>query len=103
MVTKTWADFLEQQKAASPSPLTRADLTGKVVVVIGANTGIGLEVAKHFAEMRAEKVIIGCRSEEKGLRAVESGSSFYIYHARLAHRGSGFRLRFLDTDVRFHY
>jgi FlaA1/EpsC-like NDP-sugar epimerase len=56
-------------------PLVTADLTGQTVVVVGANTGIGFETAKHFAGMNPGKLVLGCRSEEKGKAAVESASS----------------------------
>ncbi|KAF9486202.1 NAD(P)-binding protein [Pholiota conissans] len=46
-----------------------ADLTGKVIIVTGANTGIGYATAKHLARNGA-KVYIGSRSEEKGKAAV---------------------------------
>jgi NAD(P)-dependent dehydrogenase (short-subunit alcohol dehydrogenase family) len=52
-------------------PLCRADLTGKTVIVIGANTGIGFEAAKHFASMNPRKLVLGCRSEKKGHDAVQ--------------------------------
>jgi retinol dehydrogenase-12 len=34
--------------------------------VTGANTGLGLEAARHFVRLNAFKVILGCRSVEKG-------------------------------------
>ena len=43
---------------------------GKTVVVTGANSGLGFEVAKKFAEKKAE-VVMACRSVEKALRAKE--------------------------------
>jgi len=46
-------------------PLYTADFTGKTVMVVGASTGIGIEVAKHFAKMNATRVIATCRDEEK--------------------------------------
>ncbi|PPQ80660.1 hypothetical protein CVT25_001622 [Psilocybe cyanescens] len=47
-------------------PVAHADLTGKVVVVIGANVGLGFEASKHFARMNPGKLILACRSKEKG-------------------------------------
>lgn len=44
--------------------------TGKTVFITGANTGLGYEAAKVLADKNA-RVIMGCRSEEKGLRAKE--------------------------------
>lgn len=45
------------------------DLSGKVVVVTGGNTGIGLQSAMAFAGKGAE-TILACRNEAKGHRAV---------------------------------
>ena len=41
-----------------------ADLSGKVAVVTGGNTGIGYETAKALAEMGAH-TFIACRSQER--------------------------------------
>ncbi|KAJ3854745.1 hypothetical protein EV368DRAFT_80337 [Lentinula lateritia] len=51
-------------------PVLQADLTGKVVLVTGANTGLGFEAAKHFARMNPQRLILACRSDEKGNQAV---------------------------------
>ena len=40
------------------------DLSGKVAVVTGGNTGVGYETAKAIAVMGAH-TIIACRSEER--------------------------------------
>lgn len=45
------------------------DLTGKVVVVTGANSGIGLETARELARGGAHTVL-ACRSAERGQRAI---------------------------------
>ncbi|KAF4617329.1 hypothetical protein D9613_006135 [Agrocybe pediades] len=45
------------------------DLTGQVMVVTGANTGIGKETAKVLLAHNA-KVYIACRSEPKALEAI---------------------------------
>ncbi|KAJ7354473.1 hypothetical protein DFH08DRAFT_922857 [Mycena albidolilacea] len=52
-------------------PVAKADLTGKTVVVIGANTGLGFESVKHFAGMNPGRLIIACRSQSKGQTALE--------------------------------
>ncbi|KAL0959295.1 hypothetical protein HGRIS_014560 [Hohenbuehelia grisea] len=52
-------------------PVVKADLTGKVVIVVGANTGIGLETAKHFARMGPARLILACRSETRGSAAIK--------------------------------
>ena len=53
-------------------PVLHADLVGKTVIITGANAGIGFEAAKHFAKMSPARLILACRSEEKGLRALQS-------------------------------
>ena len=45
------------------------DLTGKVVVVTGANSGIGLETSRELARGGAH-TILACRSTERGQRAM---------------------------------
>ncbi len=46
------------------------DLTGKVAIVTGANSGIGFEAAKALARKGAATVL-ACRSAERGQRALE--------------------------------
>ena len=45
------------------------DLTGKVMVVTGANSGIGLETARELAR-RGARTILACRSTERGELAI---------------------------------
>jgi NAD(P)-dependent dehydrogenase (short-subunit alcohol dehydrogenase family) len=46
------------------------ELTGKIAIVTGANTGLGFETALDLYQKGA-KVYVGCRDEEKGLDAIE--------------------------------
>ena len=46
-----------------------SDVAGKIIIVTGANSGIGLEAAKEFAKNGA-KVIMACRSLERGNKAL---------------------------------
>ncbi|KAL3319450.1 hypothetical protein Ciccas_001880 [Cichlidogyrus casuarinus] len=52
-------------------------LNGKNFIVTGANCGIGLETAAELARRGAAKVIMACRSEERGRAAKEEILSRY--------------------------
>ncbi|RSL62491.1 hypothetical protein CEP54_005678 [Fusarium duplospermum] len=47
-------------------PYPEQDCTGRVVIVTGSNTGLGLEAARHFVRLNASKVILACRNVDKG-------------------------------------
>lgn len=66
--------FLKEQRAP-PVPLVTADLSGKIIMVTGSNTGLGFEAAKHFASMNPERLILACRNETKGQKAAEGEPS----------------------------
>ena len=51
-------------------PVIKGDLSGKTILVMGANTGIGYEATKHFTAMNPKKVIITTRNEEKAAATV---------------------------------
>ncbi|KAI9567563.1 hypothetical protein HD554DRAFT_975948 [Boletus coccyginus] len=51
-------------------PARGVDLAVKTVIVIGANTGINIEVAKHSAHTNAAKFISACHSKRKGRSTV---------------------------------
>ena len=53
----------------SDLPSVSEDLEGRIVIVTGANTGLGFECAKHFLRMKPAKLILAVRSIEKGQAA----------------------------------
>lgn len=67
----TMLGFLRDQLKRVP-PVVRVDLSGRTVVVIGANTGLGYDAVKHFASMKPSRLIMGCRSVKRGEDAVAS-------------------------------
>lgn len=71
----TFSRFLSSQ-FAHQKPVLTADLAGKTVMVIGANTGLGLQASIHFARMNPGRLILGCRSEGKGQAAVKGAWIF---------------------------
>src|ERR1700760_4940944 len=44
-------------------------ISNKTVLVTGANTGIGLEAARHYSQLGAARLILAVRSESKGQEA----------------------------------
>lgn len=47
-------------------PYPKGDFGAQTIIVTGANCGLGLEVARHFVRLKAAKVILACRSMQKG-------------------------------------
>ncbi|KAF9448402.1 short-chain dehydrogenase [Macrolepiota fuliginosa MF-IS2] len=70
MAKKSFFSFAREQWTKVP-PVVHVDLKGKTVVVVGANTGLGFEAAQHFARMGAGRLVLACRSQEKGETAIE--------------------------------
>ncbi|KAE9378411.1 NAD(P)-binding protein [Stipitochalara longipes BDJ] len=64
------ANFPLSQFAKLPYPTESFE--GQTIIVTGANTGLGLEAARHFTRLNAAKVILGCRSISKGEEAALS-------------------------------
>ena len=61
-------------------PQLQADFTGKTVIVVGSNTGLGKEAVRHFVRLNASKVIIAVRSSSKGKAAQEDIESTTKIH-----------------------
>ena len=64
------------------TPLGNYDLTGKVVVLTGASTGIGYAAAQEFASLGATLVMIS-RSAERIERAADETRRFKIGRAHV--------------------
>ena len=86
--------MLRDQLATVP-PVEYEDLSGKTVVVIGANIGLGFEAAKHFAKMNPDRIILGCRSKERGEAAATSKNN----PLPSCHSGSHFIYKELKTET----
>ncbi|KAL0575832.1 hypothetical protein V5O48_006140 [Marasmius crinis-equi] len=63
--------FQEEQKGGMPPAVEGVSLRDQVVIVTGASTGIGYQAAKHFAIREPSRLILVCRTEEKGQAAVK--------------------------------
>lgn len=50
-------------------PYPKDDFTGQTIIVTGGNIGLGLEAARHFVRLNAAKVILACRSTDRGEKA----------------------------------
>jgi len=64
--------------------LSSAIVSGKTVLITGANTGLGLEAARHYAQLGASRVILGVRTESKGEAAKQNIESSLITRAGIA-------------------
>jgi retinol dehydrogenase 12 len=56
--------FLNGQLLQTP-PLPTTSLTGRAILITGANSGLGFEAAKHLLRLNASHIILASRSEEK--------------------------------------
>lgn len=58
--------------------LSDSQVEGRVIVITGANVGLGFEAARHFAALNPARLILACRNEEKGNKAVEGKNLFFF-------------------------
>jgi len=63
-------EYLNGQWCDQP-PVPTQPFTNQTIIVTGANTGMGLEAARHFVRLDAAKVIVAVRSLAKGQEAVD--------------------------------
>jgi retinol dehydrogenase 12 len=64
--------FLHCQAFGRPRLPSNVDLTGRTIIITGANAGLGLEASRHVARMHATRLILACRNVEKGERAKQT-------------------------------
>lgn len=60
------------QVTAKPQVVKGVDLSGRVALVTGSNSGVGLETSRQLLDLGVSKLILAVRDEEKG-RAAASG------------------------------
>ncbi|PBK94509.1 NAD(P)-binding protein [Armillaria gallica] len=78
MAPRTYEQRAAYQTRPMPAVVT-ADLSGKTLVLIGANTGLGFEAAKHFARMNPARLVLTARDEAMGKQAlaqIQSDTSY---------------------------
>lgn len=74
MAEVTWPrikDYLKSQ-LLTRLPVPTKLFTGQTVIVTGANTGMGLEAARHLVRLDAQRVILAVRNLAKGNAAASS-------------------------------
>ncbi len=69
MAPRTHEQLVADQTRPMPAVVT-ADLSGKTLILIGANAGLGFEAAKHFARMNPGRLVLTARDEAKGKQAL---------------------------------
>src|SRR5947209_20452339 len=83
---------LEALRKFSKGDCVMGRLAGKVAVITGANSGIGLETAKRFVEEGAHVVITGRRKDELDKAAAEIGENVIAVQGDVSHLGDLDRL-----------
>ncbi|KZS97482.1 NAD(P)-binding protein [Sistotremastrum niveocremeum HHB9708] len=72
MARFSFLKLIRDQRSELPSiDELKKNLTGKTIIVVGANTGLGLEAARHFATMNPGRLILACRTAKTAEEAVQ--------------------------------
>ncbi|KAK0214683.1 hypothetical protein EDD85DRAFT_917266 [Armillaria nabsnona] len=69
MAPRTHEQWVADQTRPVPAVVT-VGLSGKTLILIGANTGLGFEAATHFARMNPARFVLTARDEVKGKEAL---------------------------------
>lgn len=64
-------NFFRSQLFVTP-PYPTQNVANQTIIVTGSNTGLGLEAARHYTRLNAEKVILAVRTVSKGEAAKKS-------------------------------
>ncbi len=65
-----FASYLYRQVFVHPPQLPHnLDLRGKIIIITGANSGVGLEAARQCVQLNADRVILAVRTLSKGNEA----------------------------------
>ncbi|KAA1473015.1 NAD-P-binding protein [Dentipellis sp. KUC8613] len=104
----THADQRKSHEHPLPA-LESFDLSGQVVIITGANVGIGYECARYMLTHGASKVIAACRNEKKTKDAIRvlldetkrEDGAFEYWHLDLASFASvrAFAAKFLESGL----
>ena len=71
--------YLKEQFETLPLPdPSTTSLSGQTIILIGANRGLGYELALHLARFKPGRLILGCRNIVKGKDAVNSELFIFI-------------------------
>ena len=58
--------LLKQKRSPPAPPSPKKNFAGKIILVTGSNTGLGLRAAEYFVALNAARVILGVRTPSKG-------------------------------------